>query len=129
MVELKRDVPLVVIVIGLGVATVGADVVSPERAFGLAVGGSVVSWGTLYAMWLFFDDRIWGRMLSDERMQRITQRACSVAWLLMLGVSSSLMLSLDHYDGTVSAPHALLGVQAVGLVAFVGAMEYNRRHI
>ena len=130
MVVLKRDVPLVVMVVGLAVSTVGADLVSsPEFAFGLAVGGSVVTWGTLFAACVFLDDRVWGRLLSDERMNRITHRSGAAAWLLMLGASSSLMISLSQYGGTVSAQDAVMGVQAVGLVSFVGAMAYNSRKI
>lgn len=130
MVVLKRDVPLVVMIVGLVASTAGADLVSsPDLAFGLAVGGSVVTWGTLFAACVFLDDRIWGRLLSDERMNRITHRSGAAAWLLMLGVSSSLMISLSQYGGTVSAQDAVMGVQAVGLVAFVGGMAYNSRRI
>jgi hypothetical protein len=39
------------------------------------------------------------------------------------------MISLPQYGGTVSAPDALMGVQTVGIVAFVGAMAYNSRKI
>ncbi|WP_327051751.1 hypothetical protein [Halomicrococcus gelatinilyticus] len=130
MVVLKRDVPIVVMVVGMVASTAGADLVSSqELALGLAVGGSIVTWGTLFAAGVFLDDRIWGRLLSDERMNRITHRSGAAAWLLMLGVSSSLMVSLPRYGGTVSAKDALMAVQTVGIVAFVGAMAYNSRTI
>jgi len=130
MVVLKRDVPIVVVVVGMIASTVGADLASsPEFALALAVGGSVVTWGTLFGACVFLDDRVWGRLLSDERMNRITHRSAAAAWLLMLGASSSLMISLPQYGGTVSAQDALMGVQTVGIVAFVGAMAYNSRKI
>jgi len=130
MVVLKRDVPIAVMVVGVVASTAGADLASsPESAFWLAVGGSVVTWGTLFVVYAFLDDRVWGRLLSDERINRITYRSGAVAWLLMLALSSTLVVSLPQYGGTVAAEDALMGVQSLGIVAFLGAMVYNSRTI
>lgn len=129
MLKLERDAPIALSILGMGTATVGADLVSsPDLALTLAAGGSLVAWGSVFGM-AFLDDELWGRRLGDERMNRLTYRAGTASWLLMLGVVSTAVLSLAHYEGSVAAEDALLGVLAVGLAAFVGALAYNGRRM
>lgn len=130
MLKRQRDVPIVVAVVGMVLATVGADLVSsPDLALGLVIGGSVLTWGTLLVMGLFIDDRVWGRLMNDERMNRITYRAAAAAWLCTLATLVTLARAVDYSPVGLSAQNALLGVATVAIVAFLGSMGYHSRQM
>jgi len=130
MLKLQRDVPIALIVIGMGLATVGADLVSSAAlGVGLVLGGSALAWGTILVMGLFLDDRAWGRLLSDERMSRITYRAAAAGWMSTLATLVTLARLLDYVDATIATQHALLGTAVVALVAFVVGLGYYSRQM
>ena len=130
MVKLQRDVPIVLMVVGMGLATVGADLVSSRRlAVGFVLGGSALAWGTILVMALFLDDRAWGRLLSDERMSRLTYRAGAAAWMCTLATLVTFAALLNYADWGITTQYALLGVTVVALGSFVGALGYHSRQI
>ena len=130
MVTVQRDVPIVLMVVGMGLATVGADLVSSQRvAVGFVLGGSALAWGTILVMGLFLDDAAWGRLLSDERMSRITYRAGAAAWMSTLAVLVTVAGLLDYGDWGITTQYALLGAAVVAIGSFVGALGYYRRQM
>lgn len=130
MLRPQRDAPIALMVIGVGLATVGADLVSsPELALGFVLGGSALAWGTILVMGLFLDDGAWGRLMSDERMSRITYRAGAAAWMSTLATLVTLTRLLDYVDGVIATQQALLGTAVVALVAFVAAIGYYSRQM
>ncbi|WP_435115221.1 hypothetical protein [Halolamina sp. C58] len=130
MPKLQRDGPIAVAVVGMVLATVGADLVSsPDLALWLVIGGSALTWGTLLVMGLFVDDRVWGRLMSDERMNRITHRAGAAAWLCTLATLVTLARAVDYSPVGVSTQNALLAAAAVAIAAFLGSMGYHSRRM
>jgi hypothetical protein len=130
MVTVQRDVPIVLMVVGLGLSTVGADLVSSQRiAVGFVLGGSALAWGTILVMALFLDDRAWGRLMSDERMSRLTFRAGAVAWMSTLATLVTFAGLLDYADPGITTQYALLGAAVVAIGSFVGALGYYSRQM
>jgi MFS-type transporter involved in bile tolerance (Atg22 family) len=130
MVKPQRDGPIAAMTVGFLVSMVGADLAATDEvALALVLGGSVLVWGTILVMALYLDDEAWGRLLSDERTNRITYRSGATAWMATMAVAVTLSRAVDYTGRAVSTQGALLGVTAVAVASFVGAMGYHSRQM
>lgn len=128
MVDWKRYASLGLVILGLAAATVGADLVSsPRLALGLALGGSLAAWGTLFVTEAVFDNCFCGPWLADERMYRIYYRSSYATLMALLGIMSTVLLTMDHLGRPVAAENLLLGLLALGLVVYLGSMTWYDR--
>lgn len=111
---------------GLGLATVGADLVdSRQLALALVLLGSALAWGSM----LLSGKVRWGRCVTDERFSEICYRSGFAAWWAVMAVLTTTLLSIDFVARPVSAESVLMGALAVSLAAYAGSTAWYERQI
>lgn len=125
MARWKRIAVLALVVAGLLASTAGADLVGSQRlGLALALGGSVLAWGST----LLMTQVSWGRWWEDERVNQIYRRGMMVSWFAVTALLFTSMRALEYTTWQPSAGFLAMVVQVVNLVAFVvGVGWYERR--
>lgn len=125
-----RNLPLVLVAVGILLAFPGSDIVSSERTgFLLSVGGSVLAWGSGAVMGVRKDD-LWHDIITeDERIRQHTYRAAYVTWFAVLAVGSTLLALSDYYPAWVEPHYPIILIQIVTVGVFFGAYAVIERRM
>lgn len=128
--SILRNVPLVLIVVGMVMAFPGPDIVSGERTgLALAAGGSVLTWGSYAVMAVRKDDLLHDVITEDERIRQHMYRSAMVTWGALIAVMSTLLALEEYYPDWVEPHHPVILLQFVTIFVFAGAWSVIERRM